>query len=124
MGYLLAWLHPDRSAGVWPISLAARVISAWQFIDRGREDESPTVRLPVRSRSRHSHRMPWIPMPVEATRKSRYWHKILRITLLGLVLAGVALTTGVFSYQNIQLVSATKVFAASPASRNVSPLDR
>jgi hypothetical protein len=123
MGYLLAWLHPDKSRGVWPVTFATRVIAAWQAIDRGREDESPPVRLPV-PRSRRSHRVPWIPLPEEAKRKSRHSRKVSRFVLVGLVVVGVALTAGVFSNQIIQLVSASSLFAASPASRSIFSLDR
>jgi hypothetical protein len=124
MAYLLAWLHPDKSPGAWPIAFASRVIAAWRSIDRGREDESRPGRLPVSSRSRRSHRVPWIPLPVEATRKSRHLRKVSRFVLLGLVIVGVALTTGVFSNQISQLLSATSLFAASLSSRSEFSLDR
>ena len=124
IGYLLAWLHPDKSPRAWPIAFATRVIAAWRSIDGVREDESPPVRPPVSSRSGRSHRMAWIPFPVEATRKSRHTRKVTRFVLLGFVIVGVALTTGVFSNQISQLVSATSLFAVSPASRSVFSLDR
>jgi hypothetical protein len=124
MGYLLTWLHPDKRPGAWPIAFATRVIAAWRSIDRGREDESPPVRLPVSSRARRSHRMPWIPLPLDPRGKSRHSRKVSRFVLVGLVVVGVALTAGVFSNQISQFVSVTSLFAASPASRSVFSLDR
>ena len=60
MGYLLAWLHPDKSRGAWPIAFATRVIAAWQSIDRGREDEperkqDPGLATHCRQAKRWSH---------------------------------------------------------------------
>jgi hypothetical protein len=123
MGYLLAWLHPDKSRGAWPVAFATRVIAAWQSIDRGQEDESPPVRLPV-PRPRRSHRVPWIPLPVEAKRKRRRSRKVSRFVLVGFVIVVAALTASVFSNQIVDLVSASSLFAASPASWSVFSLDR
>jgi hypothetical protein len=122
MGYLLAWLHPDRSSGAWPIAFAARVIAAWRSIDRGCLHESPPGRLPASSRSRRSHRVPWIPFPVEPTRRTPHLNRVSRFVLVGLVIVGLALTTGVFSNQISQLMSATSLFS-SLSSRSVL-LDR
>jgi hypothetical protein len=122
MGYLLTWLHPDKSSGTWPIAFATRVIAAWRSIDRGGEDESPPVRLPVSSRSRRSLRVPWIPLPVDVSRRSRHSRTVRRFVLVGLVILGVALTS-VFSNQISQLASTTSLFAVSP-TRSLFSLDR
>ena len=65
MGYLLAWLHPDRNPGAWRAAFASRVITAWRSVERGQEDQVTPVRAPVASRLRRSQRVPWIALPPE-----------------------------------------------------------
>ena len=101
MGYLLAWLHPDRNPGAWRAAFASRVIGAWRSIDRGQEEASAPVSPRVASRSRRPQRMPWIALPPEPahSRRSGQWPRALRVVLMGLMLVGVALVMGMVAIQ-------------------------
>ena len=108
MGWLLAWLHPDRNPGAWRAAFASRVITAWRSVDRGKEDQ---VRSPVASRFRRSQRIPWIALPPNPAlaRSARGWRRGLRVALMGLMLAGLALALGIVAIRVSQAMSATSL---------------
>ena len=69
-----------RHTSAWHAPFASRVISAWRQIDSGLEDEQPRGWL--------AHRVPWIALPLEATRQRSRWRasKGLRVFLAGVAL--------------------------------------
>jgi hypothetical protein len=111
MGYLLAWLHPDRNPGAWRAAFASRVITAWRSVDRGEEDQLTLVRSPVTPRFRRSQRVPWIALPPDPafSRSAHRWRRALRVALMGLMLVGLALALGIVAIRVSQAVSATSL---------------
>jgi len=111
MGYLLAWLHPDRNPGAWRAAFASRVITAWRSVERGQEDLVTPVRAAVAFRLRRSQRVPWIALPREPafSRSAQGWRRALRVALVGLLLVGLALALGIVAIQVSQAMSATSL---------------
>jgi hypothetical protein len=75
MGYLMGWLHPDKSGNTWRIAFSRRVLEAWRQIDIGNEAPQP---LPATLSRRRQNRkslfvLPWIfPAPEQTL-----WYRIL-----------------------------------------------
>ena len=111
MGWLLAWLHPDRNPGAWRAAFASRVIAAWRSVDRGQEDQATPVRSPVASRFRRAQRIPWIALPPDPalSRSAHRWRRGLRVALMGLMLVGLALVLGIVAIRVSQAMSATSL---------------
>jgi hypothetical protein len=109
MGYLMAWLHPDRNPGAWRAAFASRVITAWRSIDRDQEDQGTPVRSAVASRFRRSQRIPWIALPPEPaiSQRAGSWRRVLRVGLMGLMLIGLALALGIVAIRVSQAMPAT-----------------
>ena len=108
MGWLLAWLHPDRNPGAWRAAFASRVITAWRSVDRGQEDQVTPVRSPVASGFRRAQRVPWIALPRDPalSRSAHRWRRGLRVALMGLMLVGLALALGIVAIRVSQAMSA------------------
>jgi hypothetical protein len=109
MGWLLAWLHPDRNPGAWRAAFTSRVITAWRSVERGQEDQVMPVRGPPASRFRRSQRVPWIALPPDPAfpRSAHGWRRALRVALMGLMLVGLALALGIVAIRVSQAMSAT-----------------
>src|ERR1700691_6155767 len=111
MGYLLVWLHPDRTPDAWRAAFTSRVITAWRSVDRGQEDQVSLVRSPVAPRFRRSQRVPWIALPPDPvfSRSAHRWRRALRVALMGLMLVGLALALGIVAIRVSQAMSATSL---------------
>jgi hypothetical protein len=74
MGYLMGWLHPDKSGNTWRVAFSRRVLEAWRQIDMG--TEAYETRPPFTQRREHRRPLfvlPWMPLPPE----QRVWYRIL-----------------------------------------------
>lgn len=74
MGYLMGWLHPDKSGNTWRVAFSRRVMEAWRQVDGG--DEACAPRPPFSQRSQNRKPMfvlPWISLPAER----QFWGRIL-----------------------------------------------
>jgi hypothetical protein len=74
MGYLMGWLHPDKTGNTWRVAFSRRVLEAWRQVDMG--DEAVQPRPPLskhRQNRRPSFVLPWISLPPE----QRLWYRIL-----------------------------------------------
>jgi hypothetical protein len=75
MGYLMGWLHPDKSGNTWRVAFLRRVVEAWRQADIRAEAYEP---LPPSFSQRGQNRkplfvLPWISQPPE----QRLWYRIL-----------------------------------------------
>jgi hypothetical protein len=74
MGYLMGWLHPDKSGNTWRLAFSRRVLEAWRQVEMGSEAYEPRTPFNPRGRNRKaSFVLPWIPLPPE----QRFWYRIL-----------------------------------------------
>jgi len=83
MGYLMTWLHPDRSASGWRVVLARRVLDAWHRIETGAEEVGPKRQLSTGKR-RGQFLIPWIAVPPERSARVGFlgaWRKLMRWSL-------------------------------------------
>jgi hypothetical protein len=89
MGWLMSWLHPDKSVSPWRAVYARRVLEAWHQIEGGiEEDQSGSPSVGTRSR-RHWFLIPWISAPSEQLARNdvmHSWRKRARFWGLGLTL--------------------------------------
>jgi hypothetical protein len=75
MGYLMGWLHPDKSGNTWRVAFSRRVVEAWRQVDGGMEAET-RPRPPSSQRRENRNPMfvlPWITLPAE----QKLWNRIL-----------------------------------------------
>ena len=74
MGYLMGWLHPDKSGNAWRVAFSHRVLDAWRQVEMGTEayQRQPTLSQPRQNR-KTSFVLPWLPLPPE----QRLWSRIL-----------------------------------------------
>jgi hypothetical protein len=73
LGWLMRWLHPDRNGGEWESVFAARVLAAWETLQRegraaGERDDGPPQR---RGRRGWQLRLRWIADPAAGLPVSR-----------------------------------------------------
>jgi hypothetical protein len=74
MGYLMGWLHPDKSGNTWRAPFARRVLEAWRQVDMGTETCEPRPPFSQRRQTRKAlFVLPWISLPPE----QRLWYRIL-----------------------------------------------
>ena len=74
MGYLMGWLHPDKSGNTWRVAFSRRVLEAWRQIEMGTEAYQPRPPFSQRRQSRKPlFVLPWISLPPE----QRLWYRIL-----------------------------------------------
>jgi hypothetical protein len=74
MGYLMGWLHPDKSGNTWRVAFSRRVLEAWRQVDTGAEAYQPRPPFSKRGqRQKPLFVLPWIPLPPE----QRLWYRIL-----------------------------------------------
>jgi hypothetical protein len=74
MGYLMGWLHPDKSGNTWRLAFSRRVLEAWRQVEMGTEAYEPRTPFNPRGRNRKaSFVLPCIPLPPE----QRFWYRIL-----------------------------------------------
>jgi hypothetical protein len=74
MGYLMGWLHPDKSGNTWRVAFSRRVLEAWRQVDMGIEAYQPRPPLSPRRQNRKPlFVLPWIALPAEP----RLWYRIL-----------------------------------------------
>jgi hypothetical protein len=87
------------------------VITAWRSVDRVQEDQVVLVRSPAASRLRRSQRVPWIALPQDPalSRSAHRWRRGLRVALMSLMLAGLALVLGIVAIRVSQAMSATSL---------------
>jgi hypothetical protein len=74
MGYLMGWLHPDKSGNAWRVAFSRRVMEAWRQMDGGAEAYEP--RPPSRQRRQNPKPLfvlPWVSLPAE----QQLWNRIL-----------------------------------------------
>jgi len=81
LGYLMRWLHPDRSASPWRAGFARRVLDAWHRVDMEAGEDGP---LPLTIGPRNRRPMfliPWIAVPPKRAARIRFlgvWRKLWR----------------------------------------------
>lgn len=74
MGYLMGWLHPDKSGNTWRVAFSRRVLEAWRQVDMGIEAYQPQPPFRQRRQNRKTlFVLPWIALPPE----QGLWHRIL-----------------------------------------------
>ena len=74
MGYLMGWLHPDKSGNTWRVAFSRRVMEAWRQVDMGTEAYEPRPPFSQRRQNRKPlFVLPWISLPPE----QRLWNRIL-----------------------------------------------
>jgi hypothetical protein len=81
MGYLMGWLHPDKSGNTWRAPFARRVLEAWQRIDMEAEVHRPQQPLGEgRQNKKALFLLPWITLPPEQAPRYRFldWRRRLR----------------------------------------------
>jgi hypothetical protein len=79
MGYLMSWLHPDRSVSPWRASFAHRVLDAWHRVDREAEEGGPQPQTIGPRNRRPLFLMPWIAVPPKRAARIRFlgvWRKL------------------------------------------------
>jgi hypothetical protein len=84
MGYLMSWLHPDKSGNPWRIAFGRRVLEAWRQVDMGTDVYQPRPLFSQRRKNRNtSFVLPWITVSSEQSvwyrifdwrRRLRFWH--------------------------------------------------
>jgi hypothetical protein len=103
LGWLMKWLHPDRTRSQWDSAFAERVIAAWDALKtperRQRYDgtlEQPARRAPQLPHARRpeislpARRIPWIArQPDQPIRRRPGRRRILAFLLVGAVAAAV-----------------------------------
>jgi len=70
MGYLMAWLHPDKSGNPWRVAFGRRVLEAWRQVNVGTEPLPPTHQR--RGSGKILFVLPWLPPRREQT----LWRRI------------------------------------------------
>lgn len=88
MGYLMSWLHPDKTASNWRAVFAHRVLDAWHQVDKGIGEDASGLRVVTASRQ-HFSLIPWISAPPERVGWNCFmggWRKRMRLWGVGLIL--------------------------------------
>jgi hypothetical protein len=81
MGYLMSWLHPDRSGSSWRAVFARRVLDAWRQIEKGAEEVGVRPRPPGNRDRRTRFPIPWIAVPSQSAASVRFlgvWRRLVR----------------------------------------------
>jgi hypothetical protein len=81
MGYLMGWLHPDKTGNTWRIAFSRRVLDAWRQVDMGTEAYQPRPPFNQRRQNRKPlFVLPWIFLPPEQRLSYRVldWGRRLR----------------------------------------------
>jgi hypothetical protein len=74
MGYLMGWLHPDKSGKTWRVAFSRRVLEAWRQVDMGTEALQPRPSFSQRRQNGGPlFVLPWICLPPD----QRLWYRIL-----------------------------------------------
>jgi hypothetical protein len=100
MGYLMNWLHPDKTASNWRAVFAHRVLDAWHQVDKGIAEEGTGLR--VVAGSRRSFLVPWISAPPERVARTGFvslWRNRLRLWRVGFIfVSGFLASDGLSGY--------------------------
>ncbi len=81
MGYLMSWLHPDRSANRWRVVFARRVLDAWRRIETEAEEVGSRPRPYSAGKRRARSLIPWIAVQPERSARIGFlgvWRKLMR----------------------------------------------
>src|SRR5271165_1503937 len=80
MGYLMSWLHPDRSANRWRVVFARRVLDAWRRIETEAEEVGSRPRPYSAGKRRARSLIPWIAVQPERSARIGFlgvWRKLM-----------------------------------------------
>jgi hypothetical protein len=105
LGWLMRWLHPDRTRSEWDSVFAERVLTAWDTLKtaerRARYDRSVVDRIRTRPKAgTHQHpriaplacRIPWIPQQPDPSDRKRTRRRGFALLLIGATVAVVLLS--------------------------------
>jgi hypothetical protein len=73
MGYLMGWLHPDKSGNMWRVAFSRRVMEAWRQMEGGAKYEPRPPSTQRRQSRKPLFVLPWISLPAE----QQLWNRIL-----------------------------------------------